>query len=335
MSGHAYREAGVDIEAGDAVVEGIRGHVARTRRPGVIGDLGGFGGLFSLMGRFRDPVLVSGTDGVGTKLLVAQRMGVHHSIGVDLVAMCVNDIVTCGAEPLFFLDYFATGRLSPEIAVGVVAGIADGCVQAGCALIGGETAEMPGMYGPGHYDLAGFAVGAVERERLVDGARIVAGDAVVGLPSSGVHSNGYSLVRRLVDSLDWAEHHGLDRPLGEVLLTPTRIYVREVLDLLAHHDVRGLVHITGAGLPGNIPRVLPPGLGVVLDRGSWEEPPIFDLLRRLGSLREADMLDTFNCGLGMVIIVPPAEAEAVAARAGGRVVGRVVEDTQQAVVLSP
>ncbi|RME29360.1 MAG: phosphoribosylformylglycinamidine cyclo-ligase, partial [Deltaproteobacteria bacterium] len=252
----AYAAAGVDIEAGEAVVSGIRDLVRRTRTAGVIGDLGGFGALFSLAGRYRDPVLVSGTDGVGTKLLVAQRLGRHDTIGIDLVAMCVNDVATLGAEPLFFLDYFATGHLAPEVAVQVVSGIAEGCLRAGCALVGGETAEMPGMYAPGHYDLAGFVVGAVERDEVVDGRNIVAGDLLVGIPSSGLHSNGYSLVRKLVDDLDWDAAHGLGRPLGELLLEPTRIYVNECRTLV-QEGARGMVHVTGGGIVENVPRVLP------------------------------------------------------------------------------
>jgi phosphoribosylformylglycinamidine cyclo-ligase len=322
----AYRDAGVDIDAGEAVVDGIRAAVDSTRRPGVLGGIGGFGGLFALDGRWKDPVLVSGTDGVGTKLLVAQRLGRHRSIGVDLVAMCVNDIAVCGAEPLFFLDYFATGRLAPDVAVQVVEGIAAGCREAGCALIGGETAEMPGMYAPGHYDLAGFAVGAVERSALLDGTQARAGDAVVGIPSSGVHSNGYSLVRKLCEPLDWDAEHGLGEPLGDALLRPTRIYVRTCLELVARHPVRGFAHITGGGLTENIPRVLPPGLGVVLQPGAWLEPPIFGLLRRLGGLRDDEMRRTFNCGLGMVVVVAPDAAAAVAAEAGGAIVGEVVAD---------
>lgn len=322
----AYRKAGVDIDAGEAVVDGIKAAVRKTYRPGVLGDLGGFGALFSLQGRYKDPVLVSGTDGVGTKLLVAQRLGVHHSIGVDLVAMCVNDVVVSGAEPLFFLDYFATGKLEPHVAIEVVKGIAEGCLQAGCALVGGETAEMPGMYGPGHYDLAGFCVGAVERDELLDGDRVRLGDAVIGLPSSGLHSNGYSLARHLCDDLDWSAEHGLGRPLGEVLLTPTRIYVRDALKLKATVDLRGLAHITGGGLLDNIPRVLPPGLGVALRRGSWEMPPIFGLLQRLGQISDEDMARTFNLGLGMVAIVPAEQAEQAAALVGGSVVGEVRSD---------
>lgn len=322
----AYRQAGVDIDAGEAVVEGIKGAVRGTYRPGVLGDLGGFGAMFSLMGRYRDPVLVSGTDGVGTKLLVAQRAGVHGTIGVDLVAMCVNDVVVCGAEPLFFLDYFATGKLAPEVAIEVVRGIAAGCKEAGCALVGGETAEMPGMYGPGHYDLAGFCVGAVERDAILDGSKVRAGDAVVGLPSSGAHSNGYSLIRKLVDGLDWAEDHGLGAPLGEVLLRPTRIYVRDALALAREHDLHALAHITGGGLTENIPRVIPPGLGVVLHAGSWPVPPLFGLLQSLGAISDSDMHRTFNCGLGMVAIVPADQAADVAARVGGAIVGAVRED---------
>ena len=324
MSTDAYKDAGVDIDAGDAVVDGIRGAVASTRRPEVMGGLGGFGGLFAMPSGYRDPVLVSGTDGVGTKLLVAQALGRHTTIGVDLVAMCVNDIAVLGAEPLFFLDYFATGRLSPEVAVEVVAGIADGCRQAGCALVGGETAEMPGMYGPGHYDLAGFCVGVVERDQILDGSRIREGDALIGLPSSGVHSNGYSLVRKLVADLDWSEDHGLGAPLADVLLRPTRIYVRDLARLRADADVRGLVHITGGGFPGNIPRVMPAGLGARLDAGSWPELPIFRLLRERGGLSDADMHRTFNNGLGMIAVVPASEAAAAAACVGGHVVGRVV-----------
>jgi phosphoribosylformylglycinamidine cyclo-ligase len=331
MAGDAYREAGVDIHAGYAVVDGIKGHVSRTQRPEVIGGLGGFGALFALGNRFKDPVLVSGTDGVGTKLLVAQKLGRHQTIGIDLVAMCVNDIATAGAEPLFFLDYFATGKLAPEVAVEVVAGIAEGCVQAGCALIGGETAEMPGMYGPGHYDLAGFCVGAVEREGLIDGQTVAVGDALIGVPSSGIHSNGYSLVRHICDGLDWEQEYDLGAPLGEVLLRPTRIYVQECKTLIERFDVRGLIHITGGGFHENIPRALPDGMGVVMDRGSWEVPPIFTFLQARGDLSETDMESTFNNGLGMIAIVPSQEADAAAAAVGGHIVGRVT-DTEGVVV---
>jgi phosphoribosylformylglycinamidine cyclo-ligase len=331
----AYRDAGVDINAGDEVVERITRHVRSTYRPGVVGDIGGFGGLFSLMGRYRDPLLVSGTDGVGTKLLLAQRLGRHDTIGVDLVAMCANDVAVCGAEPLFFLDYFATGKLAPAEAEQVIAGIAEGCRQAGCALIGGETAEMPGMYAPGHYDLAGFCVGAVERDRMIDGTRINAGDAIVGLPSSGVHSNGYSLVRRLLDPLPMdRDEWNLGAPLGEVLLRPTRIYVKELLALRASFDLLGMAHITGGGFTGNVPRVLPPGLGARIDAGSWPVPPIFRLLRERGGLDDAEMYQTFNNGIGMIIVVRPDEADALAAAAGGYRMGTVVEDAAQAAVVA-
>ncbi len=315
MKPDAYKEAGVDIDAGEAVVEGIREAVRSTGRPEVLGGIGGFGGLFAL-GKYREPVLVSGTDGVGTKLLVAQRLGRHGSIGVDLVAMCVNDIAVVGAEPLFFLDYFATGKLAPEVAVEVVEGIAEGCRQAGCALIGGETAEMPGMYGPGHYDLAGFAVGVVERDELLDGSDIQAGDVLVGLPSSGLHSNGYSLVRRIVEDLDWESEYELGRPLGEVLLEPTRIYVREVL---AARDAKGFVHVTGGGFYENLPRVLPEGLGCSVEVGSWSVPPIFDLLASHGGLSTRELYRTFNMGIGMVAVMPPGET-----LDGGVVIGEVV-----------
>jgi len=325
MAADAYRDAGVDIEAGYAVVDGIRKHVARTQRPEVIGGLGGFGGLFALGAKYKDPVLVSGTDGVGTKLLVAQMVGQHKTIGIDLVAMCVNDIATSGAEPLFFLDYFATGKLTPEVTVDVVAGIAEGCVQAGCALVGGETAEMPGMYAPGHYDLAGFCVGVVERDAMLDGRRVAAGDALIGLPSSGIHSNGYSLVRRICEGLDLSEAHGLDAPLGEVLLRPTRIYVPECKILLSEFDARSMVHITGGGFHENIPRGIPEGLGVSLDSGSWPVPPIFQFLQKRGSLTDDDMENTFNCGLGMIVVVPAELADGAAAAVGGSVVGRVIE----------
>ncbi len=324
MGADAYKDAGVDIEAGYAVVDGIKRHVARTKRPEVLGGLGGFGGLFALGAKYRDPILVSGTDGVGTKLLVAQIVGQHHTIGIDLVAMCANDIVTSGAEPLFFLDYFATGKLSPEVTVEVVAGIAEGCVQAGCALVGGETAEMPGMYAPGHYDLAGFCVGVVERDEIVDGTRVQAGEVLVGLPSSGIHSNGYSLVRKICEGLDLTANHGLSAPLGEVLLRPTRIYVPECQTLLNNFDVRSMVHITGGGFHENIPRGLPDGLGVQLDSGSWPVPPIFDFLRERGGLTDADMESTFNGGLGMIAVLPREEAEAAADAVGGHIVGRVV-----------
>lgn len=324
MTRDAYRDAGVDIDAGDALVDRIKPLAAATRRPGVLGGIGGFGGLFQLdTQRWRDPVLVSGTDGVGTKLLVAQQVGRHDTIGIDLVAMCVNDVVVVGAEPLFFLDYFATGKLDVAAAAEVVGGIAEGCRQAGCALLGGETAEMPGMYGPGHYDLAGFAVGVVDRDEVLDGRGIRPGDVLVGLPSSGLHSNGYSLVRKIVRDagLSLESEHGLGRPLGEVLLEPTRIYVRDLLSV--RERVLGAAHITGGGLPGNVPRMLSEGLGAHLQRATWEEPPVFELLRQAGHIDRDSMLRTFNCGLGMVLAARSAHAEAVAAALGGRLVGEV------------
>ena len=337
MQRDSYKQAGVDIDAGDALVERIKPLARATNRPGVVGGLGGFGGLFSLMGRYKDPLLVSGTDGVGTKLLIAQKLGRHSTIGIDLVAMCVNDIVVTGAEPLFFLDYFATGKLSVDEAEQVISGIAEGCRQAGCALIGGETAEMPGMYAPGHYDLAGFAVGAVERTEVLDGSQVTLGDALVGLPSSGVHSNGYSLVRRLlVDNGDFdlgRDPGELGRPLGDALMEPTRIYVKDVLAIRQKYGLKSAAHITGGGIPGNVPRALPEGMGAEMWRGSWNIPPLFQLLQRVGNLEEAEMLRTFNSGLGMVLVVPKDQADACAKEYGGSVVGTVIADPEQQVFL--
>ncbi len=327
MKKDAYREAGVDIDAGDEVVDRIGKHVRSTYRDGVVGDIGGFGGFFRVPERYKEPLLVAGTDGVGTKLLLAQQLGKPDTIGIDLVAMCVNDVAVCGAEPLFFLDYFATGKLDPAEAEAVVAGICEGCRQAGCALIGGETAEMPGMYAPRHYDLAGFCVGVVERSQVMDGKSIQAGDVLVGLPSSGVHSNGYSLVRHLLGTLPMDQDRwNLGAPLGEVLLRPTKIYVKELLAYRAKYPLGGAVHITGGGFTGNVPRVLPKGLGAVMDKGSWPELPIFALLREVGHLSDEEMYRTFNCGLGMVLVVRPEAAEALAAESGGYIVGRVVAD---------
>ncbi|MEM9302085.1 MAG: phosphoribosylformylglycinamidine cyclo-ligase [Pseudomonadota bacterium] len=329
-----YRDAGVDIDAGNALVERIKPLVARTRRPEVLAGLGGFGGLFALSpGRYREPVLVSGTDGVGTKLKLAQRLGRHDTIGIDLVAMCVNDIVVQGAEPLFFLDYFATGRLDQDTAADVVAGIAEGCVQAGCALIGGETAEMPDMYPPGEYDLAGFTVGAVERDAMIDGSGIVPGDVLVGWASTGVHSNGFSLVRRILDLSGMA----LSAPLtdgvsiGETLLSPTRIYVKAALEAVATGNVRGLAHITGGGLEENTLRVVPDGMGIRIDPTTWRRPAIFDWLAEAGNVAEAEMMRTFNCGVGMVCIAPAVAADSLVALAerhgfGASVIGEVVGD---------
>lgn len=313
--GLTYRDAGVDITAGSALVERIKPHAARTRRPGVLAGLGGFGALFELpIERFRRPVLVSGTDGVGTKLRVAQELGRHDSIGIDLVAMCVNDIVVQGAEPLFFLDYYATGRLDVDVAADVVKGIAEGCVQAGCALVGGETAEMPGMYEGEDYDLAGFAVGIVEKDEILDGNAVQVGDVLLGLGSSGPHSNGYSLIRRVLE-LSSADLHqrlagGNGVLLGDALLAPTTIYVRAVLALLRSQRIHALAHITGGGLTENLPRVLPQGLDGRIDLASWPRPPVFDWLQGTGGISESEMLRTFNCGIGMVVVLPAAGVDA-------------------------
>ncbi|TVQ90996.1 MAG: phosphoribosylformylglycinamidine cyclo-ligase [Deltaproteobacteria bacterium] len=326
MSGDAYRDAGVDIEAGEALVDKIRPFAKRASRPEVLGGLGGFGGLFAL-GKYRDPVLVSGTDGVGTKLLLAQRLDQHRTIGIDLVAMCVNDIAVCGAEPLFFLDYFATGKLDVDRAAAVVEGIAQGCTLAGCALLGGETAEMPGMYAPGHYDLAGFAVGVVERDALLDGSAVQSGAIVLGLPSSGLHSNGYSLARKVLvepEKFDLAaDPGGLGAPLGELLLRPTRIYVAELATLRDRFGLLAAAHVTGGGIVGNLPRVLPAGLGATLRRRALPKLPIFELLQREGDLTERDMDRTFNRGIGMCALVPPDQAERAAAEVGAVELGRI------------
>jgi phosphoribosylformylglycinamidine cyclo-ligase len=311
-----YRDAGVDIDAGDELVERIKPHVKRTNRREVMGGLGGFGALVRVpLDRYRKPVLVSGTDGVGTKLRLAIDTGRHDTIGIDLVAMCVNDVVVQGAEPLYFLDYYATGKLDVNVAERVVAGIAEGCVQAGCALVGGETAEMPGMYHAGDYDLAGFAVGIVDEDRIVDGGATRAGDVVIGLASSGPHSNGYSLIRKLV-ALEKADASTqLDgRTLFDALLAPTRIYVKSALALLADVPVRGFAHITGGGLLDNIPRVIPDGLEVRLDRRAWRRPPVFDWLQKAGNLDATEMHRTFNCGIGMTVQVPPEAADRALAR---------------------
>ena len=300
-----YRDAGVDIEAGESLVERIKPLVQKTQRPECLGNIGGFGGLFELpIDRYRRPVLVSGTDGVGTKLKLAVILDRHDTIGIDLVAMCVNDVLVLGAEPLYFLDYFATGRLSPEHAQSVIAGIASGCEAAGAALIGGETAEMPGMYSPGDYDLAGFCVGVVEKDQIIDGSHIRAGDQVLGLASSGLHSNGYSLARAVLER----SRATLDQPigettLGEALLAPTRIYVRPILALLKAVPIHGIAHITGGGLTGNIPRILPDNCDCRIDTTAWPRSEIFQWLQSEGSIDDTEMLRTFNCGIGLVIIV--------------------------------
>jgi phosphoribosylformylglycinamidine cyclo-ligase len=306
-----YRDAGVDIDAGDALVEAIKPFARRTLRPEVLAGIGGFGALAEIPKQYREPVLVSGTDGVGTKLKLAFQLARHDTVGIDLVAMSVNDVLTQGAEPLFFLDYFACGRLDVAVATDVVKGIARGCELAGCALIGGETAEMPGMYAEGEYDLAGFAVGVVEKSGIVDGRDIAAGDVVLGLASSGAHSNGYSLVRRILDRARpdlRADFHG--RPLGDVLLEPTRIYVKPVLALMKEVRVKGLAHITGGGLVENLPRVIPEKLKAAISRSAWKMPPLFHWLQREGQVEDAEMLRVFNCGIGMAVIVAAESADA-------------------------
>ncbi len=301
----SYRDAGVDIAAGNRLVDRIKLLARRTLRPGVLGGLGGFGALFELpLDRYRQPVLVSGTDGVGTKLKLAMEMNRHDAIGVDLVAMCVNDVLTVGAEPLFFLDYYATGKLDVDAAAEVIKGIADGCEQAGAALAGGETAEMPGMYHDGDYDLAGFCVGVVEKSRIIDGSKVQIGDVLIALASSGPHSNGYSLIRKILQ----VSGARLDQPfegrtLGEVLLTPTRIYVKPILKLLEQVEVRAIAHITGGGLTENLPRVLLMGSKAVIDTAGWRRPAVFQWLQQQGGVAEAEMRRTFNCGVGLVVCV--------------------------------
>ena len=312
-----YRAAGVDIDAGEEVVERIKPLVARTFRKEVMAGLGGFGALFELAGRYKEPVLVSGTDGVGTKLKLAQMLNRHDTIGIDLVAMCVNDVLVQGAESLFFLDYFATGKLDVATTVSVIGGIAKGCELAGCALIGGETAEMPDMYPPGEYDLAGFCVGAVEKSKLIDGTAIKPGDVIVGIDSSGPHSNGYSLVRKIVARAG----NPFDLDLGGVkladaLLAPTTIYVKPILQLLAQQPLHGMAHITGGGLIENIIRVVPDGLGLTLDSSTWKLPAVFDWLQREGNVPQQEMWRTFNCGIGYTVIVARAAADSTIAELG-------------------
>ena len=308
-----YRDAGVDIDAGDALVENIKPHAKRTLRPEVLAGIGGFGALCRIPKKYREPVLVSGTDGVGTKLKLAFELNRHDSIGIDLVAMSVNDILVQGAEPLFFLDYFACGKLDVETATEVVKGIATGCERAGCALIGGETAEMPGMYAEGEYDLAGFAVGVVERSKIIDGAQIAAGDIVLGLASSGAHSNGYSLIRRVLKQHNVNLAQLLDgTPLAELALAPTRIYVKPLLQLMEKIPIKGLAHITGGGLTENVPRILPNTLTAQLDRASWKMPRLLQWLQQQGNITDAEMLRVFNCGVGMIVVVAPEHADASA-----------------------
>ena len=306
----SYRDAGVDIDAGNALVEKIKSTARKTTRPGVLSGLGGFGALFELpLDRYRQPVLVSGTDGVGTKLKLAIETGRHDTIGIDLVAMCVNDLIVQGAEPLFFLDYYATGRLDVDAAAEVVQGIGKGCELAGAALTGGETAEMPGMYQEGDYDVAGFCVGVVEKEQIIDGSKVAANDVLIGIASSGPHSNGYSLIRKII------EHSGAnlsdpfgDSTLGETLLTPTRIYIKPLLELFKEIDVHALSHITGGGLLENLPRVMPEGTSATIDCSAWSRPAIFDWLQQQGNVTVEEMHRTFNCGVGMVLCVAPEDA---------------------------
>ena len=309
-----YRDAGVDIDAGNELVERIKPLVKRSFRPEVMGGLGGFGALFDLSGKYREPVLVSGTDGVGTKLKLAQQLGRHDTIGIDLVAMCVNDVLVQGAEPLFFLDYFATGKLDVDTTVAVVGGIARGCELSGCALIGGETAEMPDMYGPGAYDLAGFCLAALEKSRLLDGAKVRAGDVLIGIASSGPHSNGYSLVRRIYDRAGRPADLDVGGvKLADALMAPTTLYVKPILELLQAHDLHGMAHITGGGLTENIIRVIPDGLGLDIDASAWTLPPVFDWLQREGAVENTEMWRTFNCGIGFVLVVAPDQLAAVQA----------------------
>ena len=308
-----YEAAGVSLEAGYESVRRIKKHVARTSVPGVMGGIGSFGGMFDLSGLgYKEPVLVSGTDGVGTKLKLAFMMDKHDTIGQDVVAMCVNDVLAQGANPLFFLDYVAVGKNHPEKIEQIVKGVADGCVLADCALIGGETAEMPDMYDEDEYDIAGFTVGAVEKSRMIDGTKTESGDVVIGLQSSGVHSNGFSLVRKLIfkdHDLDLKEKYTLSRPLGDALLEPTRIYVRPVSKVLEEVDVHGVAHITGGGFYENMPRCLKPGLGIKINKGSWEIPEIFPFLQKLGNVDEKDMYNVFNMGVGMILVVAEKDVE--------------------------
>jgi phosphoribosylformylglycinamidine cyclo-ligase len=335
-----YRDAGVDIDAGEELIDRIKPGVKRSLRREVLGGIGGFGALVEVpLDRYRKPVLVSGTDGVGTKLRVAIETGRHDTVGIDLVAMCVNDVVVQGAEPLFFLDYFATGKLLVDVGARVIAGIVEGCVQAGCALVGGETAEMPGMYHGDDYDLAGFCVGIVEKESIIDGSKTVAGDVVLGLPSSGPHANGFSLIRRIVSvsgaDLD-ADLEGL--PLVDRLMAPTKIYVKSLLALIGAVPVHGLAHITGGGLVDNIPRVVPDGLEVVLQRSAWRREPVFDWLQRAGNVADAEMFRVFNCGIGMTVQVAARDADRAIAllREAGQealVIGEVKDGTRGVVIV--
>ena len=335
-----YRDAGVDIDAGEELVERIKPAVKRSMRREVLGGLGGFGALVEVpLDRYRKPVLVSGTDGVGTKLRVAIDTGRHDTVGIDLVAMCVNDVVVQGAEPLFFLDYYATGKLHVDVAARVISGIAEGCIQAGCALVGGETAEMPGMYHGEDYDLAGFCVGIVEKDGIIDGTQTVAGDVVLGLPSSGPHSNGFSMIRRILQVSGAALATDLDGvALVDRLMAPTRIYVKSLLSLIKDVPVHGLAHITGGGLVDNIPRVIPEGLEVILERKAWRREPVFEWLQKAGKVADEEMYRVFNCGIGMTVHVAPGDADrAIAALAAlgqeAMVIGEIKTGTRGVVIV--
>lgn len=310
-----YADAGVDIDAGNELVQKIKPLVARTKRPGILGGIGGFGGMFELpVDQYKQPVMVSGADGVGTKLRLAIELGIHDTIGIDLVAMCVNDIIVCGAEPLWFLDYLATGKLDVNQAQQIISGIAEGCVQSGAALLGGETAEMPGIYSGDDYDLAGFAVGVVEKAKIIDGSLVAAGDVLIAIGSSGPHSNGYSLIRKVIEGHDLNGHpEGLSdgRTLGETLLAPTRIYAKSIASVLSRHSVHAIAHITGGGLTENIPRVMPENTIASIDLRSWQMPDIFNWLQAEGNISRAEMLKTFNCGVGMMLVADAANASAI------------------------
>lgn len=328
-----YKQAGVDVEKGYEAVERMKKHIAKTTRPEVLGGIGAFAGLFELTNlNYEEPVLVSGTDGVGTKLMLAFSTNKHDTIGVDLVAMCVNDIVAQGAKPLFFLDYIGCGKNDPAVIEQIVAGVADGCVQSGAALIGGETAEMPGMYDENEYDLAGFAVGIAEKSKIITGDTIESGNVIIGLSSSGIHSNGYSLVRQVVDSFDLAKvYDGLSRPLGEVLLEPTKIYAKQVGAVIDAIDVKGVVHITGGGFYENFPRMIPAGLGAKLDQNAWEVPEIFPFIQKHGNISEKEMYGVFNMGVGMALVVAKEDAEqalTILAEQGEKasIIGQVIDE---------
>jgi len=307
-----YADAGVDIDAGNELVQKIKPLVARTKRPGIVGEIGGFGGMFELpVDRYKQPVMVSGADGVGTKLRLAIELGIHDTIGIDLVAMCVNDIIVCGAEPLWFLDYLATGKLDVDQAHHIISGIAEGCVQSGAALLGGETAEMPGIYSGDDYDLAGFAVGVVEKTKIIDGSLVAPGNRLIALASSGPHSNGYSLIRKVIEGHNLKDTLTDERTLGETLLAPTKIYAQSIAAVLAKHPIHAIAHITGGGLTENIPRVMPQDTIAAIELDSWTMPEIFNWLQTTGNISQAEMLKTFNCGVGMVLVAPETQATAI------------------------